>query len=55
MTRLLARRADSTIFIDGDKELAFASVAKLVDRVRGLGFTRAAILPSTSKKMPADI
>jgi biopolymer transport protein ExbD len=49
MTRLLARRADSTVFVDGDKDLTFASVAMLVDRVRGLGFTRAAILPASHK------
>lgn len=49
LTGLLALRADSTVFVDGDKDLPFASVALLVDRLRGLGFTRAAILPASHK------
>ncbi|MBY0507103.1 MAG: biopolymer transporter ExbD [Bryobacteraceae bacterium] len=45
LTQLLARRADAVLFIQGDAELPFAAVASVVDRARGVGFTRAAILP----------
>ena len=48
ITQLLARRSDPVLFIDGDPGLAFASVAKLVDRVRGLGFYKAALMPRTA-------
>ena len=47
LTQLLARRSDPVLFIDGAPELPFAAVAHLVDRARGLGFSRAAILPPT--------
>lgn len=46
---LLARRSDAVLFIDGDPELAFASVAKLIDRVRGLGFSQAALMPRSAR------
>ncbi len=49
LKRLLARRADGTLFVDGDPELPYADVARLVDRVRGLGFSRTAILPSSAR------
>ncbi len=45
LTQLLARRSDPVLFIDGASELPFAAVAHFVDRARGLGFSRAAILP----------
>ena len=46
---LLARRSDAVLFIDGDPELAFASVAKLIDRVRGLGFSQATLMPRSAR------
>lgn len=46
---LLARRSDAVLFIDGDPELAFASVAELIDRVRGLGFSQAALMPRSAR------
>ena len=46
---LLARRSDAVLFIDGDPELAFASVAQLIDRVRGLGFSQAALMPRSAR------
>ena len=49
LTHLLARRSDAVLFIDGDPELAFASVAELIDRVRGLGFSQAALMPRSAR------
>ena len=48
LTQVLARRSDAVLFVDGDPELAFASVAQLIDRVRGLGFSKAALMPRTA-------
>ena len=48
LTHLRALRSDAVLFIDADPELAFASVAHLIDRVRGLGFSRAALIPRTA-------
>jgi biopolymer transport protein ExbD len=50
MNRLLARRSDAALFIDGDEELPFMAVARLVDRVRGLGFSRVAIMPREQQR-----
>ena len=49
LTHLLARRSDAVLFIDADPELAFASVAHLIDRVRGLGFSQAALMPRSAR------
>lgn len=49
LTQLLSQRADPVLFVDGAPELHFADVARLVDRARGLGFSRAAILPAGSR------
>ena len=49
LTQLLSRRSTPVLFIDGDPELPFAAVAGLVDRARGLGLSRAAILPPPSR------
>ena len=46
ITYLLARRSGAVLFVEGDKNLAFASVAKLVDRVRGLGVSQVALMPT---------
>ena len=49
LTHLLARRSDAVLFIDGDPDLAFASVAQLIDRVRGLGFSQAVLMPRSAR------
>ncbi len=45
LTRLRAHRSDPVLFVDADPELPFATVAKLLDRARGLGFAKAGLLP----------
>ena len=45
IARLLAHRFDVVLFIEGDPDLPFASVAKLVDRARGLGVSKVALMP----------
>ncbi len=48
ITYLLARRSGAVLFIEGDKDLAFSSVSKLVDRVRGLGVSTIALMPTNN-------
>ncbi len=49
LTQALAQRADPVLFVDGDAELPFAAIARMVDRARGLGFSRTAILPPSRR------
>lgn len=49
LTRLRAQRADPVLFVDADPELPFAAVAKLIDRARSLGFSKAGLMPQNQR------
>ncbi len=46
LKRLFETRGDAVVFVRGDKELDFRTVAELIDVARGAGLTRVALATS---------